>query len=77
MTSAKRAYCQMAMSPSYAFLCVRVSVRHQVDGRRTLKPRTTSVDLVFPLRLALARALASRRDPTPVPVERNPPIQSP
>ena len=77
MTPAKRAYCQMTMSLSYAFLCVGILVRHRVDRGRARMLQTTGADLVFPLRLASAPTFASHRDPTPAPLQRRTSIQSP
>jgi hypothetical protein len=77
MTPAKRVYSQMTMSLFYAFPCVGIPVRHQVDLGRPPMLRTTGADLVFPLRRASEPTFVSHRDPTPDPLRRRTSIQSP
>jgi hypothetical protein len=78
MTPAPRRCSQMAPSTLRARPCASAHpCATNSTAACTLTPTATRGDLVFPLRLALASAFASRREPTPVPVERRPPIQSP
>ena len=78
MTPAQRPRSQMALSTlrarSYASVhpCATDST-----VLRTLAPKATGGDLVFPLRLAFACVFASRGDRTRVLLERRPPLQSP
>jgi hypothetical protein len=51
--------------PSCAPLRGGAPVRHRLHRARPLAPRAPRGDLVFPLRLALASAFASRGDRTP------------
>jgi hypothetical protein len=78
MTPAQRSCFQMALSTLRARPCA--SLHPCVTDStvlRPLAPRATGGDLVFPLRLVLACAFASRGNRTCVLLDRRPPIQSP
>jgi hypothetical protein len=78
MTPAPPPCSQMALSPLRARPCASVHPS-ATDSTvlHSLAPSATDGDPAFALRLALAPAVASRRDPPPEPIERRPPIQSP
>ena len=78
MTPALRLCFQMALSTLGARPCASAHLYATTSTvARTLAPRTTGGDPVFPFRRALASAFPSRDDRTPVSLERHPPIQSP